>query len=81
MDTKQALTDTQGKPSSKRIAGFVLVGVGLVFLLSVGIASIFNPVADPGTALSIGQTIIGLGGALIGVGVFEKLGGGSHAEN
>ena len=74
MDTKEILNDTNGKPSSKRIAGFILMGVGLVFLLSIGITSIFKIIADPQTALSIGQTIIYVGGALCGIGVIEKLG-------
>ncbi len=74
MDAKQILNDTNGKPSSKRIAGFILIFTGLVFLLSIGISSIFTIIADPVTALSVGTTIITVGGALTGVSVLEKLG-------
>lgn len=73
-NTNPILQDSNGKPSSKRIAGFILMGVGLVFLLITGITSIFKIIADPQTALSIGQTIIYVGGALCGIGVIEKLG-------
>ncbi len=78
MDAKQIVNDKNGKPSSKRISGFILISVGLVFLLSIGISSIFKVIADPQTALSVGQTIIGLGGALIGVGVFESIGSNNN---
>ena len=74
---KQILQDTNGKPSSKRIAGFVLMGVGLAYLLVVGSISIGQVIADPATALSVGQTIIYVGGALCGIGVIEKLGTGN----
>ena len=50
------------------------MGAGLFFLLAIGITSIFQIIADPQTALSIGQTIIYVGGALCGIGVIEKLG-------
>jgi hypothetical protein len=80
-DAKQVLTDSQGKPSSKRIAGIILLIIGIAYLLAVGVMSIFNPVADPGTALAVGQWITGAGAGLLGIGVFELLGGKNGSNN
>ena len=67
--------DRDGNTSSKRVAGFALVVLGVVFLLFIGITSIFKTIADPRTALAVGTTIISVGGGLLGVGVLEHLGG------
>jgi len=40
----------------------------------VGIVSIFKAIADPGTAMEAGKTILIVGGGLLGVGVVEFLG-------
>lgn len=72
--SNEILNDTKGKPSSKRICGIALIAIGVGYLLTVGIMSIVKIIADPQTALSIGQTFIGLGSALLGIGVIEKLG-------
>ena len=69
------LKDQNGNTSSKRVAGFIISGVGLALLLLVGVMSIFRPIADPGTAMEAGKTILIVGGGLLGVGVFEFLGG------
>ena len=69
------LEDKEGNVSSKRIAGFIISGVGLIALLSLGIFSMFRAVADPGTAMDAFKTILVVGGGLLGVGVLEFIGG------
>jgi len=76
--SNELLKDTNGKPSSKRICGIILIAIGVGYLLTVGIMSIIKVIADPQTSLAIGQTFIGLGSALIGIGVIEKLGNSNN---
>jgi uncharacterized membrane protein YdcZ (DUF606 family) len=66
--------DKDGNTSSKRIAGFIISGVGLIALLTLGIVSIFQKIEDPATAMESFKTILIVGGGLLGVGVFEFLG-------
>jgi predicted permease len=60
---------------SKRIVGAVCVSVGLVFLLSVGIAAIFKKLADPETAVQVGGYIFFAGCGLLGLTAVEDLRG------
>lgn len=69
------LKDQNGNTSSKRVAGFIISGVGLVGLVALGVVSMFNKIQDPGTAMEAFKTILIIGGGLLGVGVFEFLGG------
>lgn len=69
------LKDSNGNYSSKRIAGFILLSIGAFFLLTIGIISIFRYIVDSDTALTVGKTIISVGGGLLGIGVVEFLGG------
>jgi len=66
--------DKDGNTSSKRIAGFIISGVGLIALLALGIISMFRVIKDPSTAMESFKTILIVGGGLLGVGVFEFLG-------
>ncbi len=68
------LEDQNGNASSKRIAGFIISGVGLVSLLALGVVSMFKVISDPSTAMEAFKTILIVGGGLLGVGVFEFLG-------
>ncbi len=68
------LEDQNGNSSSKRIAGFIISGVGLVSLLSLGVVSMFRVISDPSTAMEAFKTILIVGGGLLGVGVFEFMG-------
>lgn len=63
--------DSNGKRSSKRIAGFIAGGVGLLLLSAIGVCSFFFRLADPGTAFNAGLTLISVGGTLLGIGTFE----------
>ena len=69
------LKDQNGNTSSKRIAGFIISGVGLVCLVTLGIFSMFQKIEDPGTAMEAFKTILIVGGGLMGISVFEFLGG------
>ena len=68
------LEDKDGNTSSKRVAGFVISGVGLLALLTLGIVSMFKVIQDPTTAMESFKTILIVGGGLLGVGVFEFMG-------
>lgn len=66
------LKDANGKDSSKRLAGFITGGSGLLMLIAVGVCSFFYIIADPSTAFNAGLTLLSVGGTLLGVGTFEK---------
>ena len=66
--------DKAGDPSSKRIAGSIILLSGLLLLLTVGIISIFKIIGDPTTAIQVGNTLMLTGGSLLGVGVLEGIG-------
>jgi len=68
------LEDKDGNPSSKRVAGFIVSGIGLVALLALGVTAMFVVIKDPETAKDCFKTILIVGGGLLGVGVFEFLG-------
>ena len=71
-ETKNGIfQDANGNRSSKRIIGTALVSSGGLFLLSLGIASIFRAIGDPSTALETGKVLLYAGTALLGVGVVE----------
>lgn len=72
--SNEILQDTNGKPSSKRIAGFICLFAGIGLLLVVGITSIFRVIADPTTSIAAGSTLVITGASLLGVSVIEKLG-------
>lgn len=66
--------DSNGNTSSKRIAGVVIAGCGLILLLIVGFMSIKMEISDPETAMESGKTLLIVGCGLLGVGVVEFLG-------
>ena len=68
------LQDSNGNTSSKRVAGFIIAGVGLIALLALGVVSMFMVIKDPETAMEAFKTILIVGGGLLGVGVVEFLG-------
>lgn len=68
------LKDKEGNTSSKRVAGFIISGIGLVALLTLGVVSMFHKIEDPATAMEAFKTILIVGGSLLGVGVLEFLG-------
>jgi len=68
------LEESPGVKSSKRVAGFALIGAGGLLLGAVGIAAIFRVIADAPTAISAGTTLAVIGASLLGVTVLEGLG-------
>ena len=69
------LKDQNGNDSSKRIAGFIISGVGLLGLVTIGVLSMFKVILDPGTAMEAFKTVLIVGAGLLGVSVVEFLGG------
>jgi len=70
-----SLKDTDGKPSSKRIAGYVIGVVGLIMGCVLFGISIGQVIKDPATAINVFKTFMYISGMLLGVSVVEKLGG------
>ena len=69
------LKDQNGNTSSKRVAGFIISGVGLLGLVVLGVVSMFQKITDPGTAMEAFKTVLIVGAGLLGVSVVEFLGG------
>ncbi len=68
------LEEAPGVKSSKRFAGFVMIGAGCALLGGTGILALIRPVADPQTALAAGTTLVSAGAALLGSTILEGLG-------
>ena len=68
------LQDKDGNTSSKRVAGFIISGFGLILLITIGFMSIWHKIVDPETAMESGKTLLIVGCGLLGVGVVEFLG-------
>ena len=66
------LQDSAGNKSSKRLAGFFLLGTGIIFAIIAFIISIYQPLGDSKTALKIIEVFLISGGGLLGIGVFEQ---------
>ena len=66
------LKDSQGKDSTKRLWGSILIGAGLIMgIIAFGI-SFLKAIPDPSMVKWIIGLFLGSGGGLLGVGVFEK---------
>ena len=75
MDEKKGIMrDKSGKLSSKRMAGIIILIIGVAFHLTTGIMSYFRAISDPTTAVSIGNALIFTGAGLLGIGVIEQIG-------
>lgn len=72
----ELLNDTSGKASSKRISGIFLIVIGIIYLLVSGILDLCSIISISENALTIGQTFLYVGGSLLGLGIFEKIGKG-----
>lgn len=66
--------DQNGNTSSKRIIGTSLAASGGLFLLALGVTSIFKDIGDPQTAMEAGRVLLysGVGLLLGGVAEFFK---------
>ena len=65
------LQDSNGNKSSKRIAGYSLIGIGAAMGIVLFIYAIFKVIADAETASNVYKTFIYSGAGLLGIGVVE----------
>jgi predicted membrane channel-forming protein YqfA (hemolysin III family) len=65
------LQDRDGNFSSKRVFGAIVLLTGLLCHSFLGIFSIFAQPVDPGTATRAFNTMMFVGGGLLGISVFE----------
>ena len=63
--------DQNGAYSSKRIAGSIILLIGLILLTAGGILSLFKVIADSQTFLAVCNTLMFTGAGLLGIGVVE----------
>lgn len=66
------LQDCKGNKSSKRLWGSIILGVGLLFSITLFFYSLFKGAADASTALGIINIFLITGTGLLGIGIFEK---------
>ena len=69
---KGFLQDTNGNKSSKRLAGSILVGLGILLSVILFGYSLYKEAGDAATALGIINIFLISGGGMLGIGVFEK---------
>ncbi len=69
----KTLQDKDGKPSSKRVWGSILLGIGITFSVILFALSLKGGASDPTTAVSIINMFLITGGGILGIGVFENL--------
>ena len=65
------IKDQNGNISSKRIAGFVIGGIGIIMGVSLFAFSLKNGAKDSETAMDIIKTFLYVAGGLLGIGVIE----------
>jgi len=68
------LEDKDGNPSSKRVAGFVTLGMGIFMLAMGGFISMKWELKDSLTFIEVGKVLCLTGGGLLGIGVAEFFG-------
>lgn len=66
--------DINGKQSSKRTAGLIILILGVSLILAIGIYSFFNQLEDSTTAFNSALALLTIGGALLGLTVGEYIG-------
>ena len=71
IQTTQVHEESPGVTSSKRVAGLLLVGLGGLLLLTLGAFSFFAKAVDGPMAFQCGMALAIIGGALLGVTIFE----------
>jgi hypothetical protein len=65
--------DVNGKQSSKRTAGLIILLIGVALMTAIGIYSFFNVLADQGTAFNASIALLTVGGGLLGFTIAEYL--------
>lgn len=74
MKVNKFLKCSKGKPSSKRLAGVALIGLGIGCALILFTISLIGSINDSSTALEVVKTFIMYGSALLGLGVLDNIG-------
>ena len=71
------IKDVNGKISSKRLLGIVLITIGVIMHIITYIkTTFFLQIIDANTSIAVANNLIYVGGVLVGIGVFENLGNG-----
>lgn len=65
------LDDGAGNHSSKRLWGTVILSIDMFLALFLFFFSLYHPNSEYNTAIKIIETLGCIGGALLGIGVFE----------
>ena len=65
--------DVNGKQSSKRTAGLIILLIGVALMTAIGIYSFFNVLADQETAFNASIALLTVGGGLLGFTIAEYL--------
>jgi len=71
---KRFLEAGDGQKSAKRLYGSILIILGITLHLITYYLSLFYIVNDTSTAVSIGNTFIGIGAGLLGLGIMDNIG-------
>jgi len=75
------LQDNSGDLSSKRLAGFLLLFVGIIMAIILFYKCLYSPIGNSNTALDIISLFLYTGGGLLGISVFENIKIGSKNDN
>lgn len=73
--------DANGKGSSKRIAGLIISGIGVIIMGAVGVCSFFFKLADPSTAFNSGLSLLSVGSGLLGISIGEHIANAIKSKN
>jgi hypothetical protein len=68
------ISGATGNKSCKRLYGTICIILGIILLLAGAIASIYYNFKDPDMFKFCSQTLVVLGGSLLGIGVFDGIG-------
>ena len=66
--------DINGKQSSKRTAGLIILGLGVLLILAIGVYSFFAVLKDPVTSFNCAIALLTAGGGLLGITIGEYIG-------
>jgi len=69
---KNIFYDTNGKISSKRVFGGIIIIIGLLGAIGLYVYSLLYGAKDADTATNLVYAAMGTGASLLGVSVFEK---------
>lgn len=71
--TNSFLEDADGNKSSKRLFASILIPIGILMAVIAYTIALFHPLGDASSVIKIIGLILGLGGGLDGLGVFDTI--------